>query len=250
MLNIRWYFNIVFFVNTMFLHAQLPGCNASAVSVDSVFLPNTISTHVDIFENWKKLLLCGPNTVVYDTLHDTLNQPIREMVFVGGYSKYVGKGINHLDANAIYVKSTATLELRPAVTQNSILFLIVEPGATILNFSGFPFYNIDTCSSLIFPPGCSSTGVLDNVNSKLEALRLWPNPAKEYLHLDYSFVGEEPPIIINLYNSYGQLVQEQKPVFESKKTTIPIGSLDSGLYLLELKNSSGTIAKEHFLVAK
>jgi hypothetical protein len=141
------------------------------------------------------------------------------------------------------------LELRPAVTQNSLLYIIVELGATILNYSGFPFYDVDTCASLIFPPGCATTDVAESINSKPELTNIWPNPAKEYLHLDYSFIGEEPPKTIYLYNSYGQLVQEQRPVFENKKTTIPIGSLDSGLYFLELKNSSGTIAKKHFLVA-
>lgn len=247
MLNIRWYFILVFFVNTRFLNAQVPGCNSSSAFVYTTFPSNSV-TNFTSYAN--SLLLCGPNTIVLDTLIDGWgNNPMRNLVFIGEFSKYITKGIDDGDYVAIFVKSTATLDFRPAVSLNSVMFIIVEVGATVWNNSGYNI-NVDTCASLIFPPGCASTDVAENINSKPELINIWPNPAKEYLHLDYSFVGEEPPIAIYLYNSYGQLVQEQKPVFENKKTTIPIGSLDNGLYLLELKNSSGTIAKEHFLIAK
>lgn len=195
-------------------------------------------------------MLCGPNTMVYDTLHDSINFPYRDLVFVGEFSKYVSKGINHLAINAIYVKSTATLELRPAITQNSLLHLIVEPGATILNYSGFNFYDVDTCSSLIFPSGCLYTGLEENSDTHSGAFRIWPTPAADVLNLHYSADASGSPTEILIYNSLGQMVQTQRPVFENNKTSLLLSELKNGIYFLELKNGSSILSRKRFVFAK
>jgi hypothetical protein len=246
MLRVCYFLILALFVNGALMNAQLSGCNSSSAIVYTTFPSNSVTNYTSYANS---LLLCGPNTIVFDTLVDGWgNNPIRNMVFIGEFSKYIVQGIDDPYYVAIFVKSTATLDFRPAASLNSAMSIIIELGATVWNNSGYNI-NVDTCASLIFPPGCASTEVAENINSKPELINIWPNPAKDYLHLNYTFVGEEPPTEIVLYNSLGQLFQEHKPVFENNKTKIPTSGLENGLYFLELKNSSGLISKKRFVVA-
>jgi len=188
---------------------------------------------------------------VFDTIIDGWgNNPIRNLVFIGDNSKYIIKGIDNPDYVAIFVKSTATLDFRPALSLNSNIILLMELGATILNNSGFPFYDIDTCSNLIFPPGCGLTELSSDMEIKAEAIRIWPSPVENLLQLQCAMDSEEPNPEVLLYNNLGQLVQQEKIVFENEKATIPITRLANGIYFLELKTTSGTFARKRFVIAR
>jgi hypothetical protein len=245
MLNFRLFFVTILILQGKFMQSQLPLCNASTITINQIFSSNSVTNYTSYASS---LMLCGPNTVVYDTLYNSITQPIRNYVFIGGNSRYVGKGIDDMWLTTIYIKSTATLELMPTATQNSLLVLLVEPGATVINNSGFNFYDIDTCSSLIFPEGCNYVNLSENSDNVKGAIKIWPSPADNLLQLQYALDIEEPDPEVLVYNNLGQLVQQERIVFENKKATIPITRLANGIYFLELKTTSVTYTRMRFVI--
>lgn len=69
------------------LHSQLSGCNLSGL-VDYSLFPSNSVTNFTAYS--KALVLCGPNTIVYDTLVDGWgNNPMRNKVLIGETSKFI-----------------------------------------------------------------------------------------------------------------------------------------------------------------
>jgi len=90
--------------------------------------------------------------------------------------------------------------------------------------------------------------------SEMEAIQnniqLYPNPASDFIQLQYSLDLSEPFTDFYIFNNLGLLIRKEEISFKNKKVNVPIFGLDNGVYFLELKNSSGQTLKKRFVVAR
>ncbi|HQQ93560.1 MAG TPA: T9SS type A sorting domain-containing protein [Bacteroidia bacterium] len=91
-------------------------------------------------------------------------------------------------------------------------------------------------------------------SNELEAIEndisMFPNPASDYLQFQYTLDVSDLFTRFVIYNSLGQIMREDAIEFKSKKARIHINDLSSGVYSIELKNSSGQLIKRRFVVAR
>jgi hypothetical protein len=79
----------------------------------------------------------------------------------------------------------------------------------------------------------------NNVN-----IRLYPNPANDILKFEFSTSLEltEQPITIEITNTLGQLVLQEKMI--NPQPSLNIQHLQSGVYYLELKTTNSIVRKK------
>jgi len=81
---------------------------------------------------------------------------------------------------------------------------------------------------------------------KLQALRVWPNPARDYLTLDSPYPG---PLTIEIYNSSGQMLMSQSAL--SSDVQLDVSHLDQGMYHVRyLYDRKSTTGAAHFIIAR
>ena len=85
--------------------------------------------------------------------------------------------------------------------------------------------------------GCNLYYVHINEANFSRYINIYPNPAKDYIYIDFP---EEKIKSIKLYNLLGVLLKEQK----SNKTSVDISSLPQGIYLLSIETDETVIAKK------
>jgi hypothetical protein len=82
----------------------------------------------------------------------------------------------------------------------------------------------------------STIKVIDNV-VEVEGINVYPNPVKEELNVTFLNKGKGGLLI--LYNNLGQVVGEPKS-FLGNRTTLDVFDLQTGVYLLQIKNKDFT----------
>ncbi len=97
----------------------------------------------------------------------------------------------------------------------------------------------------------SLSGVgISEMESILNDIKLYPNPASDYVGVQYSLDLSNPFTGLSIFNNLGQLIREEEIVFKNKKVNIAIPGLANGVYFLDLRNSSGQTVKKRFVVAR
>jgi hypothetical protein len=91
---------------------------------------------------------------------------------------------------------------------------------------------------------------LEEVETYLQDFNLFPNPAADFIKVQYSLDISVPFNGLSIFNNLGQLIREEEITFKNKKVNIPISELDNGVYFLELRNFSGQSVKKRFVVAR
>ena len=88
---------------------------------------------------------------------------------------------------------------------------------------------------------------LNGIKSDIDSIRLYPNPVSSNLTIqwtDNSTIEE-----IAIYDMKGLQIKNYKPESSnSKRMTIPVYQLQTGVYLLNVKNTDGEVFKERFIV--
>lgn len=124
--------------------------------------------------------------------------------------------------------------------------LLIEP-YTNENVSGW--YNTLHCFSRndsIFDPqsnfyyngsGSCKLNYMSVEYQTIQSFKLYPNPTQETINIQLPFSTESS--IIEIYNSLGELILEQKTELNQIEISIPVSQLNRGLYFVALKNSSG-----------
>lgn len=82
----------------------------------------------------------------------------------------------------------------------------------------------------------------------LVAVRLFPNPARQYVQLDWQL---EIPIDLNLsiYQANGQLIQQQwLPAQKQDQLTVDLSNYQQGQYLVALRNRQGQLLYSSWLI--
>jgi hypothetical protein len=166
--------------------------------------------------------------------------------FLPGDSVYVGRESDvEVDESCIWYQMTSPTT---SLSIDTIAGLWVKPVATTtyvlrqqLWCSGVKW---DTVVVSLSGVGISEMEAIQN------NIRLFPNPASDNIHLQYTLDMDEPFSEIAFYNYLGQLIYEGSISFKNKKASIPISNLDIGVYSLELKYSSGQSIKKRLVLAR
>lgn len=218
---------IILFLSAILVKGQ-PTCSTTS-TVGDIFYPNTVSTPTTPPTNFTQFL-CGPNTIVYDTL------PIGCLyVHVNtGCTLFYSRGCPQLNVNAVWLKNNSTINVLPNCPPNS-LRIFYEPLAIINNPASVSIWLIP-CTSLSFPAINCSTGI--NEQSNQESLFLvYPNPSSSEINIEtvnFNYNTAD----ISIFNQLGELVLRRKDWRVSEKE-INIDDLSEGLYFIQVKTSQG-----------
>jgi len=70
---------------------------------------------------------------------------------------------------------------------------------------------------------------------------VYPNPATNYITIEIPLISNQKNYIVSIYNSVGQLLQQQR--LDEVKSEINISRLAKGVYLVKLFNNENTVEK-------
>lgn len=103
--------------------------------------------------------------------------------------------------------------------------------------------------------GCDTSqiielGINENTAVGSVAFRLYPNPARDILHIvmPENWTAAFEPTNVQIFNVQGQLVrqlQTNQPI-----TTIATEGLDNGFYVVQLRHADGSQARQKFIIAR
>lgn len=85
----------------------------------------------------------------------------------------------------------------------------------------------------------SQIAAIDETELK-DIIQIYPNPAKDYLLLDFGDIKEEKSI--QIFDLQGREVKDEKKVIDTK-TQINVSTLPKGVYLLDIKSSKGVVRR-------
>ncbi len=88
--------------------------------------------------------------------------------------------------------------------------------------------------------GCGISGI-DNPVSTEELFKFYPNPASENLHIEYNQKLTQGSISLTIIDALGQTVSSHQLI--SKKSTLDIGELKSGIYLISVTDGSYSLSR-------
>jgi hypothetical protein len=196
-----------------------------------IFYPNTV-TNYSAYAGGYDLYLCGPNTVVTDTVK-WLNS--YGVVYMNPNTTLIfSTGPTPLDAPYIFVKNTASLTV---LAGSAHVQIFAEPNAVL---SLPPGTTAVTCASISFPSANCVAGINENLNN--DFFKVWPSPASTEAFIEFSSV-QDKFLEITLTDQLGRIVKSFT-AFPSEKTTIPLGDLPNGLYFVIVQTSSFTQIKK------
>lgn len=107
----------------------------------------------------------------------------------------------------------------------------------------FRVYNYELPASEVAQLAGISTGVTDIGGNYNNVLSLWPLPAKDILHVNYTNENNHRLSTIAMYDMNGRLAMN-KDIENTHNTELNISALPSGIYLLKLTNSEETLMKK------
>jgi len=94
--------------------------------------------------------------------------------------------------------------------------------------------------------GIYPDAISEVANDSKNGLALWPSPADDVLHIDYSAGSNNSLSTLLVYDMAGKVVMS-KTVNSANDTEINVSSLSSGKYILKLTNKEKTLMKEFFI---
>lgn len=210
---------LLFFITSCFVKAQT-SCSPTLTAGD-VFYPNTISTPTTATNGVQ--LLCGPNTIVYDTISIGCL-----VVYVNsGCTLFYNKGCPQTIMGFVWLKNNSTLNILAGCPGVTVFY---EPLATINNTAAIAINSV-ACTSITFPAINCATGI--NESDKSESIFLvYPNPSNNYINIEKLSAGNQK-IDISIFNQLGELIMERKNWNVSEKQ-INTEKLSNGLYFFEI----------------
>ncbi len=231
--NMKFYLLLIF-VSIFFFAKGQTYCNPTTAPTD-IYYSNSTSTPTNVSGSE---YLCGPNTIVYDTLefgcHFVYVNPFCTLFFKPTYSCAA--------ASYIWLKNNSILNL---VQGSGPTFVFYEPGAVINN----PFSVIissQTCTSISFPTvNCTPTGLNQNKPDN-NFFEIYPNPANDILNIKLSMGETETRI--EILNCFGQIVKTEN-IIENNADRILVNDLPNGIYTLCLTNSNTRITNR-FIISR
>ncbi|WP_416443033.1 T9SS type A sorting domain-containing protein [Leeuwenhoekiella sp. A16] len=88
---------------------------------------------------------------------------------------------------------------------------------------------------------------VNGIKSNIDSISLYPNPVSS--NLNFQWTGNSTIEEIAIYDMKGLQIKNYKPESSnSKRMTIPVYQLQTGVYLLNVKSTDGEVFKERFIV--
>ncbi len=231
--------SITFFLATKIEAQSSPGfsCNQSTLAVTHLFAPNSISSYSFAFGNADNCLyLCGPNTVVYDTVQ-TLHC---RTTLINSGCHFISSSPTCTKADFVFAKNGSTLTINSNANGNSFR-VYYEPLATIIDLTGMAVTY--SCTSISFPLVNCSIGIFEK-DAFESSFAIFPNPVSNFLQIKSEQLIEQNALI-EIINYLGQTVIKTK-----FKNELDISELPNGIYILQLKNSQGQVAVKRVVVSR
>lgn len=138
---------------------------------------------------------------------------------------------------------------------------IEKPAETALFIKNAILNNVDKASAL---SNCTVTGGRLNLfrsfealqraidNTKVEKLKIYPNPVSEKLTLELTTNGGVKPLSLEVFNMFGQLVLQKDistAIFQSSyKDELLVRGLASGVYFLTYKDTDNKFVSQRFVI--
>jgi hypothetical protein len=102
-------------------------------------------------------------------------------------------------------------------------------------------------------PGCDGlTGITEQVTNLGDALKLFPNPVHDQLHVGIHLPGNlttTGPLTLSVTSLDGRLVlQQQIPTSAAGEVVVDVSSLSSGMYSVHLSDATRWLAGKKFVV--
>lgn len=183
-----------------------------------IYYPNTTSTPTAVsgYE-----YLCGPNTVVYDTINS------------GCHFVYINPGCNLIfkygecaGPSDIWIKNGGTLTL---VSTSVSAVVFYEPSAVINNSVGASITS-NSCTSISFPTvNCTGVGLFNSYLGDNQ-FRVYPNPTREKLIIECTKVPDEKGEVA-LQSLCGEILLRTE-----FKSVIDLSAFPNGIYFLSVQN--------------
>jgi hypothetical protein len=212
---------ITLFVSATLVKGQ-PSCS-STYSVGDIFYPNTVSTPTFATNGFQ--FLCGPNTVVYDTISLGML-----LVYVNtGSTLYYLKG-DPRRVNFIWLKNNSTLNVMAGCAPVTVYY---EPFAIINNPASVPIGSV-ACTSITFPAIDCSAGINEQ-NKQGSIFTVYPNPSSSQITIEVTNFKYKTADI-SFFNQFGELVLRKKDWLVSEKE-LNINSLSNGIYFIQIKTN-------------
>lgn len=220
------------FVLTSLVKGQ-PSCSTTG-TVGDIFYPNTVSTPTSAITG--NQYLCGPNTVVYDTIS------------IGGIFAHLNTGstLYYLKGdprrvNYIWLKDNSTLNIMAGCAPVIVYY---EPLAIINNTASVPIGSV-ACTSIIFPPIDCSVGIHEQTNQG-NIFSIYPNPSSSKINIEVVNLRSKTADIF-IFNQLGELLLQRKEWNGSEKE-INIEALSNGLYFIQIKTNQGQHTEKLIIV--
>lgn len=216
---------LIFILITSFGIAQTP---------DLIYYPNSINTPTYLPFGCTEYL-CGPNTVVNDTLMHGCKIYVSNNCTLTLKTKCsVCPGVT-----SVYLQGNSVLNILPGNCSNFVF--VYEPTATINNPMNVTISS-NTVTTISWPTvNCIANGIKSK-NLENENIVLYPNPANDILNIEFVTSISEAfrDGRLQILNSLGQVIKEEEEiVFKNKTATVKTDALENGVYFLQL-SSRGT----------
>jgi len=215
---------ILLFITSYFVKAQA-SC-AFTPTLGDVFYANTVSTPTSAPTGVQ--ILCGPNTVVYDTLSIGC-------LFVHvntGCTLFYNKGCPQTIGGIVWLKNNSTLNI---LAGSPGLTVYYEPLATINNPASIAISSY-SCASITFPAINCATGINESAKSE-STFFVYPNPSSSSINIEF-FKSNTKTADISIFNQLGELMIERKNWNVSEKQ-INTETLSNGIYFIEINTEQG-----------
>lgn len=222
----RQFLFIVIFVYSSLIKGQ-PTCSTISTGGDT-FYPNSITTPT--FATTGAQYLCGPNTIVYDTI----SIGCLAVHVNSGSTLFYNKGCPQMNVNVIWLKNNSTLNILPNCPPMS-LTVYYEPLAIINNLAAISIGSV-ACSSIPFPSINCSNGVND-LSNPTPIFSTYPNPSYSQINIE-ALNFNDKIIQVSIFNHLGKLVHERND-WNAAEKEINIENLAGGLYFIQVKTSRG-----------
>jgi len=212
--------------NTIAQATKLPltfSGNSATVNTLAANISNISTTSVD-YDYYKIVLAPGFSYTISARLNDSKNS--------GNGKKYTEDAIFSYSTNGTTFSNTFDDIMANSIASpnGGTIYFLVSPKFT--GTTGTYQLDISVSRSLV--------GIDD---PSLNAVRIYPNPVKDVLHLDLtSYTGNFNQI--QIMNTEGKLVLNEFRVSGGQAYTIPVDHLKDGLYFLRMKTATGLYSRK------
>ncbi|MCF8232590.1 MAG: T9SS type A sorting domain-containing protein [Bacteroidales bacterium] len=124
------------------------------------------------------------------------------------------------------------------VVDDSTLFFATSHSGAIYKLRFTKFEGSST-GKVVFEVEEVSTADVEGVSGNQENVKVYPNPAKQYLNLEGSF---DRQAVVRLYDLTGKLIVEQR--LNGQHARVPVSDIRQGVYMLTIVQGSQTISQK------